>query len=138
MARCSHLHVIEPSIVTYESEIYRNLVSQHVSEDKRDFAIQATADRLKDYSARHMTGVVGDGLAYIQMIRDGYEWFDHFENLPLTGSPGTARSPILCSAGGTISRSRSRNQKLLEEARKSVLVKRSRRPTPSKFLPISA
>jgi hypothetical protein len=93
MARCSHLHVIDPSIVTQESEIYRNLVSQHVSEDRTDFAILATADRLKDYSARHMTGVVGDGLAYLQMIRDGYEWFDHFENLPLTGSSGTARSP---------------------------------------------
>ncbi|MFB9952516.1 hypothetical protein ACFFP0_27040 [Rhizobium puerariae] len=85
--------MIDPSIVTHESEIYRNLVSQHVSEDRTDFAILATADRLKDYSARHMTGVVGDGLAYLQMIRDGYEWFDHFENLPLTGSSGTARSP---------------------------------------------
>ncbi|MBB3918672.1 hypothetical protein [Rhizobium fabae] len=85
--------MIDPSIVAHESEIYRNLVSQHVSEDRTDFAILATADRLKDYSARHMTGVVGDGLAYLQMIRDGYEWFDHFENLPLTGSSGTARSP---------------------------------------------
>ncbi|NTI46650.1 hypothetical protein G6L94_31000 [Agrobacterium rhizogenes] len=93
IARCSHLHVVDPSIVTEESEIYRNLISQHVAEENADFAILATADRLKDYSARHMTGVVGDGLAYLQMTRDGYDWFDHFENLPLLGSPATARSP---------------------------------------------
>ncbi|NTG29981.1 hypothetical protein G6L08_22800 [Agrobacterium rhizogenes] len=93
MARCSHLHVVDPTVVSHESEIYRNLVGQHVDEDKAPFAILATADRLKDYSARHMTGVVGDGLAYLQMVRDGYEWFDHFENLPITGSSGTTRSP---------------------------------------------
>lgn len=93
MARCSHLQSIDPSIVTQESEIYRNLVSKHVTEERSEFAILDTANRLKDYNARHMAGVVGDGLSYLQMIRDGYEWVDHFENLPLTGSPGTERSP---------------------------------------------
>lgn len=93
MARCSHLHLIDPSIITQESEIYQNLICQYVAEDNSDFAILATADRLKDYSARHMTGVVGDGLAYLQMTCDGYVWFDHFENLVLSDSSGTARSP---------------------------------------------
>ena len=27
-----------------------------------------------------MTGLVGDGIAYLQMVRDGYRWVDHFEN----------------------------------------------------------
>lgn len=38
-------------------------------------------------------GVVGGGIAYLQMIRDGYVWCDHFENLPLSGSAPTKRSP---------------------------------------------
>ncbi|BCG69836.1 hypothetical protein MesoLj113a_09940 [Mesorhizobium sp. 113-1-2] len=40
-----------------------------------------------------MIGVTGSGIAYLQMVRDGYVWCDHFENLSLTRKPKTKKSP---------------------------------------------
>lgn len=93
MARCSHLHSISPDAVTFESEGCRHLISQHVDDLADDFFIMTSAKRLKDFSRTHMVGVVGAGLAYLQMVRDGYVWCDHFENLPLTGLAQTRKSP---------------------------------------------
>ncbi|MEY9722160.1 hypothetical protein ABIA22_004714 [Sinorhizobium fredii] len=93
MARCSHLHVVNSDAVTAESETCRHLLSQYVDENGDRFAILKAADRLKDFSRTHLAGVVGAGLAYLQMIRDGYHWFDHFENLRLAGSAPTKKSP---------------------------------------------
>lgn len=93
MARCSNLHPINPDAVTPESESCRHLVAHHVDERSNDFSILASAKRLKDFSRTHLMGVVGGGIAYLQMIRDGYVWCDHFENLALLGSAPTKRSP---------------------------------------------
>lgn len=93
MARCSHLHVINPGAATPEAETCRHLLHQYVDDGGDDFAILKTADRLKDFSRTHLAGVVGAGISYLQMIRDGYTWFDHFENLALAGPAPTTRSP---------------------------------------------
>lgn len=93
MARCSHLHPINPDAVTPESESCRHLVAHHVDERPADFSILASAKRLKDFSRAHLMGVIGGGIAYLQMIRDGYVWCDHFENLTLSGAAPTKRSP---------------------------------------------
>ncbi|MBY5868735.1 hypothetical protein [Rhizobium leguminosarum] len=93
MARCSHLHVINPSAATPEAETCRHLLHQYVDDGGEDFAILKAADRLKDFSRTHLAGVVGAGISYLQMIRDGYTWFDHFENLVLAGPVPSTRSP---------------------------------------------
>lgn len=92
MARTSHLHLIDPEAVTSESECFRHLVARHVDEDADDFSILQSAKGLKDYSRSHMVGVTGDGIAYLQMIRDGYVWCDHFENLRTASKP-SRKSP---------------------------------------------
>lgn len=93
MARCSHLHPIDPAAVTFESEGCRHLIAKHVDERPDDFSILPSAKRLKDFSRTHMIGVAGAGIAYLQMIRDGYVWCDHFENLPMRRKPRTKRTP---------------------------------------------
>jgi len=93
MARCSHLHPMNPDAVTPESESCRHLVAHHVDERPDNFSILASAKRLKDFSRTHLMGVVGGGIAYLQMIQDGYVWCDHFENLTLSGAAPTKRSP---------------------------------------------
>ena len=93
MARCSHLHTVNPDAVTFESEGCRHLISQHVDDTAENFFILESAKRLKDFSRTHMVGVVGAGLAYLQMVRDGYVWCDHFEKLSLAGSAPTKKSP---------------------------------------------
>ncbi|TJW00068.1 MAG: hypothetical protein E5W97_30260 [Mesorhizobium sp.] len=93
MARCSHLHVINPSAATPEAETCRHLLHQYVDDTNDDFAILNTANRLKDFSRTHLAGVVGAGISYLQMVRDGYTWFDHFENLALAGPAPSTKSP---------------------------------------------
>ncbi|RVK90428.1 hypothetical protein CN150_27905 [Sinorhizobium meliloti] len=93
MARCSHLHVINPSAATPEADTCRHLLHQYVDEAGDDFAILEAADNLKDFSKTHLAGVVGAGISYLQMIRDGYIWFDHFENLAVAGPAPTKKSP---------------------------------------------
>ncbi|NKK60008.1 hypothetical protein GFM44_29490 [Rhizobium leguminosarum bv. viciae] len=93
MARCSHLHVVNSAAVTAESETCRHLLNEYVDDDDDSFAILETADRLKDFSRTHLAGVVGAGISYLQMIRDGYTWCDHFENATLAGAAPTKKSP---------------------------------------------
>ncbi|WP_156938619.1 hypothetical protein [Mesorhizobium sp. LNHC252B00] len=93
MARCPHLHPIDPAAVTFESEGCRHLIAKHVNERPVDFSILPSVKRLKDFSRTHMIGVAGAAIAYLQMIRDGYVWCDHFENLHMTRKPRTRRSP---------------------------------------------
>lgn len=93
MARCSHLHTINPAAVTFESEGCRYMISQHVDDQDDNFFILPSVRKLKDFSRTHLIGVVGAGIAYLQMIRDGYVWCDHFENLTLPVSPSTKRTP---------------------------------------------
>jgi len=93
MARCSHLHSINPDAVTLESESCRHLIAHHVDERPDEFSLLASAKRLKDFSRTHLVGVVGAGVAYLQMIRDGYVWCDHFENQLLLQTAPTKRSP---------------------------------------------
>lgn len=87
------MHPIDPAAVTFESEGCRHLIAKHVDERPNDFSILPSAKRLKDFSRTHMIGVAGAGIAYLQMIRDGYVWCDHFENLHMRRKPRTKRSP---------------------------------------------
>jgi hypothetical protein len=80
-ARCLHTHVINPAIATPESLIVSTLVQQHVDDVSAPFAVLSSADRFKDYAKSYFSGTVAAGLAYLQMIADGYVWSDHFENL---------------------------------------------------------
>jgi len=93
MARCSHLHPINTDAVTLESESCRHLIAHHVDERPDKVSLLASAKRLKDFSRTHLVGVVGAGVAYLQMIRDGYVWCDHFENQLLLETSPTKRSP---------------------------------------------
>lgn len=91
-ARCSHLHVINPAIVTLESLVVSALVEQHVDDVSSDFAVLSSADNFKDFVKSYFAGSVAAGIAYLQMIRDGYVWSDHFENLG-GGASGVTRTP---------------------------------------------
>jgi hypothetical protein len=91
-ARCSHLNIINPSVVTSESAAVAALVERHVDDVRPDFAILAAANNLKDYVKSYFAGTVASGLAYLFMVRDGYVWSDHFENV-VGGNPATGKSP---------------------------------------------
>lgn len=80
-ARTSHLTTINPLIVTPESEIIRTLLEQHVDEAGTDFAILKSAGAFKDFVKSYFSGTVAAGLAYLAMVRSGYVWADHYENL---------------------------------------------------------
>ena len=79
--RCCHLHVINPALVTPKSAIVKTLVEQHVDDTNSSFAVEASADNFKDYVETYFTGTVAAGIAYLAMIKDGYTWSDHFENI---------------------------------------------------------
>lgn len=91
-ARCSHLHVISPSVATPESYLVRSLIEQHVDDVSSDFAILPTAANFKDFVKSYFAGTVASGLAYLAMIDDGYVWSDHFENVG-GGNPAVTKSP---------------------------------------------
>jgi hypothetical protein len=88
------LHVINPALVTSESAMIRALVEPHVDNNKNEFAIENSADNFKDYVKSYFAGTIASGLAYLAMIKDGYTWSDHFENIK-GGNPAVARKPIL-------------------------------------------
>src|SRR5262245_23419041 len=67
-ARCTHMHIINPSAATPESLIISSLVEQHVDDTSTDFAVLKTADSFKDYVKSYFAGTVAAGLAYLQMI----------------------------------------------------------------------
>jgi len=56
----------------------RHLIARHVDEKGERFALLDSSRDLKDYVRKAMTGLVGDGIAYLHMARDGYRWVDHF------------------------------------------------------------
>jgi hypothetical protein len=79
-ARCCHLHVVDPTLLTAESAMIKALVEPHVDDTKPDFAIEKTAGNFKDYIKSYFAGAVVAGIAYLAMIGDGYAWSDHFES----------------------------------------------------------
>ena len=70
----------------------KTLVEQHIDDTSNDFAVQKTADNFKDYAKSYFAGTVAAGIAYLAMIKDGYTWSDHFENVG-GGDPNATRSP---------------------------------------------
>lgn len=74
-------------------QMCRHLIARHVDDKNGRFALLDSARDLKDYVGKAMTGLVGDGITYLHMVRDGYRWVDHFENHKTHGKPPTRRSP---------------------------------------------
>lgn len=93
MAQCSSRRNMDQNAAKAQVEACRLLIAQHVDESGRQFAVMSTFRGLKDYFRKAMTGLVGDGIAYLQMIQDGYRWVDHFENLSVTKSVSSGRTP---------------------------------------------
>jgi hypothetical protein len=102
-ARCLHLHLINPALVSPESRLIAALVEQHVDDAPADFFVLASADNFKDYAKAYFAGTVAAGIAYLAMIADGYTWSDHFENVvktgPGKGNSGVSRSPDFVFVG---------------------------------------
>lgn len=65
------------------------LIDLHVDAAKADFALEASADRLKDFVGTYLTGVIATGLAFLYMHQRGYVWFGHFED----ADPGNIKTP---------------------------------------------
>ena len=86
------MHVINPALVTPESAMIKALVEQYVDDTNAKFAVEPSADNFKDYVSSYFSGTVAAGIAYLAMIRDGYTWSDHFENVG-GGNPHATKSP---------------------------------------------
>lgn len=97
-ARCSHLHLINPAVITPESLMVQALVESHVDDVSTNFAILASANQFKDFVKGYFAGTVAAGLSYLAMINDGYVWSDHYENLG-GGNAAVARTPDFAFAG---------------------------------------
>ncbi|WP_440980772.1 hypothetical protein [Shinella sumterensis] len=93
MAQCSSRAKMDQRAARAQVEFCRHLIAHHVDEKADRFAVLDSARDLKDYVAKAMTGLVGDGIAYLQMVRDGYRWIDHFERHTVIGKMPTRRSP---------------------------------------------
>ncbi|MBP2463931.1 MULTISPECIES: hypothetical protein [unclassified Rhizobium] len=93
MAQCSSRAKMDQHAARAQVQMCRHLIARHVDDKNDRFALLDTARTLKDYVGKAMTGLVGDGIAYLQMVRDGYHWIDHFENHAIHGKPPTTRSP---------------------------------------------
>ncbi|AYM60883.1 hypothetical protein [Agrobacterium fabrum] len=93
MAQCSSRAKMDQRAARAQVQMCRHLISRHVDDKNDRFALLDTARTLKDYVGKAMTGLVGDGIAYLQMVRDGYRWVDHFENHEVHGKRPTTRSP---------------------------------------------
>lgn len=97
-ARCSHLHYVDPTAVTPESLIAKALIEHYVDDTSTDFSILSTADKLKDFVKSSFVGTVAAAVSYLTMIRNGYQWTDHFENVT-GGNSGVTRAPDFVFAG---------------------------------------
>jgi hypothetical protein len=97
-ARCSHLHLVNPAIVTPESLMIARLIEPHVDNSSNDFAILATADLFKDFVKSYFAGTVAAGLAYLAMVTNGYIWSDHFEHVG-GGRPTRGKKPDFVFSG---------------------------------------
>ncbi|QXC52353.1 hypothetical protein KHC17_24415 (plasmid) [Agrobacterium salinitolerans] len=93
MAQCSSRAKMDQRAARAQVQMCRHLIARHVDDKNERFALLDTARTLKDYVGKTMTGLVGDGIAYLQMVRDGYRWVDHFENHEVHGKRPTSRSP---------------------------------------------
>ncbi len=93
MAQCSSRAKMDQRAARAQVQMCRHLIARHVDDKNERFALLDTARTLKDYVGKTMTGLVGDGIAYLQMVRDGYRWVDHFENHEVHGKRPTTRSP---------------------------------------------
>ena len=96
--RCSHLHYVDPTAVTPESLIAKALIEHYVDDTSTDFSILSTADKLKDFVKSSFVGTVAAAVSYLTMIRNGYQWTDHFENVT-GGNSGVTRAPDFVFAG---------------------------------------
>lgn len=97
-ARCSHLNMVNPALITPESAMVGALVEHYVDDASSDFAILATAANFKDFVKSYFAGTVASGLAYLAMIDDGYVWSDHFENVG-GGNSSATKSPDFVFVG---------------------------------------
>lgn len=93
MAQCSSRAKMGQHAARTQVQMCRHLIARRVDDKNDRFALLDTARTLKDYVGKAMTGLVGDGIAYLQMVRDAYRWIDHFENHTAHGKPPTTRSP---------------------------------------------
>lgn len=97
-ARCSHLHLVNPSISTPEFQMIAKLIEPHVDNSSSNFAVLASVDSFKDFIKSYFVGTVATGLAYLAMINEGYVWSDHFEHLG-GGNPSHTKKPDFVFAG---------------------------------------
>ncbi|TDK29819.1 hypothetical protein E2F50_21700 [Rhizobium deserti] len=67
MAQCSSRAKIDQRAARAQVQMCRHLISRHVDDKNDRFALLDTARTLKDYVGKAMTGLVGDGIAYLQM-----------------------------------------------------------------------
>ncbi|AKC86871.1 hypothetical protein WQ53_09010 [Pseudoxanthomonas suwonensis] len=81
MARTYHTHLIDPDIVTVQSQYMALMLMHHVDDISSEFAILASADAIKDYGKSYFAGTVAAGIAYLAMVRDGYIWMGHLEQM---------------------------------------------------------
>ncbi|WP_246746807.1 hypothetical protein [Agrobacterium burrii] len=93
MAQCSSRARMDQRAARAQVAFCKHLIAQHVDDTNDRFALLNSARDLKDYVRKAMTGLVGDGIAYLQMVRDGYRWVDHFESHDAHGKKPTGRSP---------------------------------------------
>ena len=110
-ARCLHMHVINPAVVMPESLIVSALVEQHVDDISAPFAVLSSADRFKDYAKSYFAGTVAAGLAYLQMIAEGYVRLLQDDTLRARARvrcSGTRAGRRACRGPGTSSRARDR------------------------------
>lgn len=71
MARCSSRAKMDQRAARAQVQMCRHLIAPHVDDKNERFALLDTARTLKEYVGKTMTGLVGDGIAYLQMDRDG-------------------------------------------------------------------
>lgn len=87
-AFCANRSHIPPKDRRAHARSISGMIDLHVDPKTGDFAINVSADRLKDFVGSYLTGVVATGLAFLYMHRQGYVWFGHFED----ANPGNTRT----------------------------------------------
>jgi len=98
-AVCSHMHPVAANAAGPEASMIRALVAEHVDDIRPDFAVEASADSFKDFVKSYFSGTVGTGLAYLAMIRSGYNWAGHFEHLKPASTTGRTPDFVFAAEG---------------------------------------
>lgn len=96
-ARCSHMHFVDPLLVTSESQMIAALIQHHVDDMSDEFAVLSSANDFKDYVKSFFVGTVAAGVSYLTMIKGGYHWSDHFENVVGVGTKGRTPDFVFAS-----------------------------------------